>query len=153
MNLLSPVFENEGVIPKEYTCDGVNTHPPLEWNSVPKNARSLVLIMEDPDAVPVAGKVWDHWIIFNIPPRRESFREGESIPGVYGKNTMGLNAYAGPCPPDREHEYVFTLYALSMELGLGPKTTKDELLFAMQPYIIEKAQLVGRYGPAKAKKW
>ncbi len=154
MKLTSPAFTEGGKIPSKYTCDGQNLNPPLTFSDVPENARSLVLIMDDPDIpdfvkVKFGIKVWDHWIIFNIPPSTEGIFEGRNPSGLLGKNTNGKNAYGGPCPPDREHRYLFKLYALDTELDLPEGSTKAEVEKAMKGHILAEAKQVGRYERVK----
>lgn len=150
MKLTSPVFENNGSIPSKYTCDGQNISPPLTISDVPARAKSLVLIVDDPD-IPEFVKqkfgiqVWDHWIVFNIPPETKEVTEGNNPPGVLGKNTGGKNAYGGPCPPDKEHRYFFKLYAIDTELGLPGSSTKTEVEKTMKGHILAEAKLIGRY--------
>lgn len=147
MRLLSPVFEEGGQIPKIYTCQGKDINPPLKFENVPKEAQTLVLIMEDPD-VPTdlrADGMYDHWIIYNIPARVSEIKENSSPNGQLGKNTSGKTGYMGPCPPDREHRYFFTLYALDDTLELPEEPTKCQVIEAMQGFILAEAQLMGRY--------
>ena len=145
MELKSSVFENNGKIPSKYTCDGDNINPQLSISGVPKNAKSLVLIMDDPDAIKPAGKVWDHWIVFNIPPETKEIPESQEPQGVQGITSFGRLGYGGPCPPDAEHKYIFKLYALNTELDLNKGVTKKEVEAAMQEHIIEKTELIGMY--------
>ena len=150
MKLISLTFSNNSFIPMKYTCDGTNSSPPLIIGDVPKTAKSLVLIMDDPDIPEVAKKnfnieVWDHWVVFNIPPETTEIPEGKNPAGILGKNTRGNNTYGGPCPPDREHRYFFKLYALDTMLGLKEGATKREVENAMEGHIVEKTELVGRY--------
>ena len=148
MKLESPVFEHEGIIPAKYTCDGGNINPPLKISEVPEGAKSLVLIMDDPD-VPKNLRpdgMWDHWLVWNIPPATMEIPEGQEPAGVVGKNTGGSFGYRGPCPPDREHRYFFKLYALDTMFDLSPETTtKSDLEAAMQKHILSQAELRGRY--------
>jgi len=145
MELKSSVFENNGKIPSKYTCDGDNINPQLTISDVPKNAKSLVLIMDDPDAVKPAGKVWDHWIIFNINPETKEISEAKEPQGVQGITSFGQLGYGGPCPPDAEHKYLFKLYALDIELDLREGVTKENVEKEMKEHIIEKTELIGRY--------
>ena len=118
MELTSPVFENEGRIPPRHTCDGENTNPPLSISAVPPGAKSLVLIMDDPD-VPQdirADGMWDQWVVFNIPPTHTEIKEGQEPQGRHGLGTGNNMEYFGPCPPDGEHRYFFKLYALDKAL-------------------------------------
>lgn len=148
MKLGSPAFEHEGTIPSKYTCDGENISPPLKVADVPEGAKSLVLIMDDPD-VPKNLRpdgMWDHWLVWNIPPETTEIIEGQGPKGVIGKNTGGKFGYQGPCPPDREHRYFFKLYALDTILDLSMETTtKSDLEAAMQNHILSQAELMGRY--------
>ncbi|MBI4155616.1 MAG: YbhB/YbcL family Raf kinase inhibitor-like protein [Candidatus Zambryskibacteria bacterium] len=147
MELKSSVFENGGVISSKYTCDGQNIHPPLDISGVPSEVKSLVIIMDDHD-VPRNIRpdgVWDHWVVFNIPPTLSTINEAEKIAGVYGKNSGGKTEYTGPCPPDREHRYIFYLYALDIELPLEIGATKTQVLNAMTGHILSEARLTGRY--------
>ena len=109
MKLTSPAFQHNGVIPSKHTCDGKNIRPELVIADVPKEAASLVIIMEDPDVPEFVRKdrMWDHWVQFNIPPTTNRIPEEGKVPGVAGKNTNGKLGYQGPCPPDREHRYIF----------------------------------------------
>ncbi len=150
MKLTSSAFTPNGKIPSKYTCDGNNLSPPLKIENVPANSQSLVLILDDPDIPDFVKQkfnidVWDHWIVFNIPPTTTEIPEGKNSFGVLGKNTSGKNAYGGPCPPDREHRYFFKLYALDTILTLSEGVTKKQVEEAMEGHIIAKAELVGRY--------
>jgi len=148
MKLESPAFGDNQLIPVKYTCDGANINPPLRFSDVPEGARTLVLIMDDPD-VPRSIRpdgVWDHWLVWNIPASLTTVSEGEEPPGVVGRNTSGRFGYEGPCPPDREHRYFFKLYALDSEIDLSPQqAAKEDLEKAMAGHILAEAKLVGRY--------
>lgn len=147
MQLTSPVFERGGKIPAKYTCDGENINPPLTISDVPSEAKSLVLIMDDPD-VPKrlrADGMWDHWIIFNLPPHLTKIEEGKEPEGIHGIGTGNNLNYYGPCPPDREHRYFFKLYALDTQLNLPEKATKQQVEQAMNEHILAKTELIGRY--------
>ncbi len=150
MKLTSPAFVEGGKIPSKYTCDGQNVNPPLVFSDVPAKAKSLVLIMDDPDIPDFVKQkfsiqVWDHWVVFNIPPETKEVAEGKDPQGRLGKNTGGKNAYGGPCPPDREHRYFFKLYALNTGLSLQEGSTKAEVEAAMKGHILARAELMGRY--------
>lgn len=147
LTITSPSFQMNGAIPALFTCDGKNISPELNFSNIPEGTQSLALIMEDPDVPKTvrADGMWNHWIVWNISPQTMQIREGEVPLGIVGINTNGKKAYAGPCPPDREHRYIFTLYALSTILSLPDNSTKENLLKAFTPYIIEKATLIGRY--------
>jgi Raf kinase inhibitor-like YbhB/YbcL family protein len=150
--LTSTAFEQNGRIPAKYTCDGDRrVNPPLAFLGVPEGAKSLVLIMDDPDVPKVrhASGVFDHWVVFNIPPDAGGIPEGGPVPGTLGANGAEALAYTGPCPPPEyepsEHRYVFKLYALREELALKAGATKGEVLAALAPARIEEAELIGRY--------
>lgn len=147
MKLTSPAFEHEGKIPAKYTCDGENINPPLKIADVPSGAKSLVLIMDDPDVPKYLRKdgMWDHWVVFNIPPGVREIKEGEEPQGTHGIGTGSNLNYMGPCPPDREHRYFFKLYALDTELNLPEKATKQQIEKAMEGHILAETQLMGRY--------
>lgn len=151
LTLTSSVFEHEGLIPQEYTCDGERTkNPPLVFSGVPETAISLVIICDDPD-VPRQIKpdgVFDHLVLFNIPVETAGLREGELI-GVVGVNGRGEEGYSGPCPPTQyeptEHRYFFRLYALDTMLPLEAGASKEDVLSALANHVIEHATLMGRY--------
>jgi|SRR3989344_4912176 len=150
-SITSSAFEQDGRIPSKYTCDGDRTiNPPLVFSGVPESAKSLALIMDDPDVPKVlhADGVFDHWVLFNISPDTKGIPEGHSF-GTAGANGGGKNAYTGPCPPPQyepsEHRYVFVLYALDVGLPLKEGATKQEVLKAMEGHILQQAELVGKY--------
>lgn len=147
MELTSPIFKQGEKIPKKYTCDGDNINPPLEIRNVPDGAGSLALIMEDPDVPQNLRKdgMWDHWVVFNMPPNLKSIKEHEEPDGLRGVGTDGFPGYSGPCPPDREHRYFFKLFALDEKLNLPPNCAKNDVLDAMEGHIIERTELMGRY--------
>lgn len=154
MKLTTSAFTEGGKISSKYTCDGQNINPPLVFSGVPAGARNLVLIMDDPDIPDFVKQkfgiqVWDHWVVFNLPPETREVPEGKNPQGVLGKNTGGKNAYGGPCPPDREHRYFFKLYALDTELDLPEGATKAEVEKAMKNHILAEAKLMGRYERVK----
>ncbi len=147
MKLTSSAFSEKGIIPSLYTCEGKNINPPLEISGVPAQAKSLVLIMDDPD-VPKTLRpdgMYDHWVVFNIPPATHKIAENSAPHGLLGKSTNGRNQWVGPCPPDREHRYFFKLYALDKLLDLPAGSTKKEVEQAMKGHIIAECQLMGRY--------
>ncbi len=151
MKIESSAFSHDEPIPAEFTCDGRNRIPPLVFLDIPETAQSLVLIMDDPD-VPESvrpDRMWDHWLVWNIPPETTVIAAGQEPKGVIGKNTGGEPGYMGPCPPDREHRYFFKLYALDTVLDLDPETAgKSDILSAIKNHILEKAELMGRYNRA-----
>ncbi|MFX1515532.1 MAG: YbhB/YbcL family Raf kinase inhibitor-like protein [Promethearchaeota archaeon] len=145
-SLTSPDFDNGSYIPDKYTCKGSNVNPELEINNVPAEAQSLALIMDDPDAVEVAGYIWVHWLLWNISPSITVINEN-SVPdnAIRGRNSWSDTIYGGPCPPlGRDHLYFFKLYALDIELTI-PSTNADNLIVAMNGHIIDQTVLTGRY--------
>lgn len=150
MILTSTAFDEGGRIPSRYTCDSKRVESPsLEFLEVPRKARSLVLLMDDPD-VPHNIRpdgVFDHWVVFNIPPRTMGLETGKPVPpgAIEGMNGAGRQGYAGPCPPDREHRYFFRLYAIDTILELSQHASKNDVLKAIDGHVIAKAELMGRY--------
>ena len=148
MKITSPVFEQNGVIPRKYTALGENINPPLNINDVPENTKSLVLIVDDPDVPQAAGvDVWDHWVVFNVSPTVTSITENWEVAGTPGQTTGGSLNYTGPKPPDKEHRYFFQVYALDTELDLPAGVTKAEVFESMSGHILDQAELIGRYAP------
>jgi len=148
MQITSAVFVEGGMIPPKYTCDGQDISPPLEWKELPANAKSLALIVDDPDA-PMG--TWVHWVMHNIPSDLvklpEDVRpEKESKNGIrQGMNSWPRIGYGGPCPPGGTHRYYFKLYALDAVLDLAPGATKAQLIQAMTGHILSEAMLMGKY--------
>ncbi|MFH0978064.1 MAG: YbhB/YbcL family Raf kinase inhibitor-like protein [Candidatus Woesearchaeota archaeon] len=138
--LKSPVFENNGLIPSKYTCDGADINPPLEFSGLPDKAKSLVLIVDDPDA---PSATWDHWVVFDIPVKAEI--EEDSVPGTEGLNSFRKHSWGGPCPPSGTHRYFFKVYALDIELALSGNSTKAAVEHAMKGHVLANAQLIGLY--------
>jgi len=151
MQITSSAFQNGGQIPYVYTCDGKNINPPLEIKGVPPEAKSLVLIMDDPDVPSFVRKdqMWVHWVIYDMPAETRVLKENTKPPGIQGTGTGNEQHYEGPCPPDREHRYFFKLYALKAFLKLKPGATKEQVEAAMEDKILEKAELMGRYVRSK----
>ena len=148
MNLQSPAFDNGGTIPQKYGYKNGNLSIPLKISEIPDNTKSLALIMDDPDAMGVAGKVWVHWVLWNISPNTKEILEN-SIPedSIEGKTDFGEIGYGGPAPPDKEHTYIFKLYALDITLNLKQGSTKTEVEELMKKHIITKTKLEGRFAP------
>src|SRR3989344_6838210 len=143
MIIESTAFKNEGEIPSKYTCDSVGTTPPLVLKNVPENAKSLALIVDDPDA---SRGTWDHWGLWNIPPEVLQVAEGSTpIGAVVGLNSWPANAYGAPCPPSDSHRYYFRLYALDALLNLSSNSNSDDLRDAMEGHVLAEAELMGRY--------
>jgi len=141
MKLTSPEFENNGDIPEKYTCQGEDINPELNIEDSPDEAKSLVLIIEDPDAPP---GTWLHWLVYDIPSDRTSIGE-DSVPGTQGMNDFDRVEYGGPCPPSGEHRYFFRAYALDSELDLEEGASRPEIENAMEGHVIEDCELMGRY--------
>ena len=153
MNLSSSAFTQFADIPSQYTCEGDDRPPPLTWSGVPAEAKSLVLIVDDPDAPdPAAPKItWVHWVLYNIPPHATGIAAGRSgMPELPAGTLEGLNdwkqpGYRGPCPPIGRHRYFHKLYALDVTLALPPPTTKSALENARQGHVLARGELVGYY--------
>jgi len=143
LKISSPVFENNGNIPAKYTCTGKDVNPPLLIENVPAKAKSLALIVDDPDAP--AG-TWVHWVMWNISPGTGEIKEN-SVPAgaMQGLNDFRRHDYGGPCPPSGTHRYFFKLYAVDTVLNLNPNSRKTDIEKAMQGHIIGQAQIVGLY--------
>jgi Raf kinase inhibitor-like YbhB/YbcL family protein len=153
MQISSSAFQNNGAIPRQHTCEGADVSPPLAWTGVPANAKSLVLIVDDPDAPdPNAPKmVYVHWVVYDIPPSTPGIDEGaKQLPAGArdGTNDWKRTGYGGPCPPIGRHRYFFKLYALDARLGDLGTPTKKAVEAAMQGHVIEQAELVGTYQKA-----
>lgn len=144
MKITSSAFQNNESIPSKYTCDGENVSPPLEISDVPAEAKSLALIVDDPDA-PLAGG-FVHWVVFNIDPTTKEIREN-SVPqgATEGMNSAGRTGYTSPCPPSGTHRYFFKLYALDAELALDNSAKREDVEKAMEGKILDQATLVGLY--------
>jgi len=140
MTLTSPEFEHNQFIPRKFTCEGDDVNPALIIEDVPKEAKSLALIMDDPDA---SMGTWVHWVVFDIPVKNRI--EENSIPGKQGINNAGQKNYHGPCPPSGVHRYFFKLYALDTLLNLKEGISKGGLEKAMQGHILAEAELIGLY--------
>lgn len=150
MQIKSAAFEENGLIPKKYTCDGQNVSPPLTWTKPPTGAKSVAIICDDPDA-PVG--TWVHWVIYgispqatalpeNVPPQKEVLRGAKQ-----GINDFRKIGYGGPCPPKGPaHRYFFKIYSLDIELNLPAGASKKDVEKAMQGHILAEGQLIGKYG-------
>jgi Raf kinase inhibitor-like YbhB/YbcL family protein len=149
MELRSDAFEPGGTIPRRHGRDGGNKSPPLSWSGLPGDAKSLALIVEDPDA---PGRTFTHWVIWDIPVTNPGLREGVSHAGDFndgtrqGDNDFDERGYSGPRPPRGEtHRYVFRLFAIDEKLELEEGATKDQLLEAMRGHVLDRAELVGNH--------
>jgi Raf kinase inhibitor-like YbhB/YbcL family protein len=136
----SSAFENEGNIPAKYTCEGEEINPPLHVDNIPDGTQTLAIIVEDPDA---PKGTFDHWLVWNIPP--ESIIEENRIPGISGKNSAGKTGYHGPCPPSGYHRYYFHVFALDSSLNLQAGSDKRTLQAAMEPHVLAKGSVMGKY--------
>ena len=143
LKLNSKAFSHEGTIPSLYTCDGDDINPPLAIGGVPPESKSLVLIVDDPDA-PLGN--FDHWILWNISPKTIEIKQN-SVPegAVEGKNDFRKTAYGGPCPPEGVHRYQFKLYALDTMLTLGADARKKDVERAMRGHVLDETVFVGLY--------
>ena len=150
MKIISSAFEHNSKIPSKYTCDGENVSPPLQFLDVPSSAKSLVLIVDDPDAAATSdvapSKIWVHWVVYNINPQTSEVKEN-SVPegGIEGVTDFGKPGYGGACPPSGTHRYFFKLYALDSSLDLPQNATKQMVEEKMQGHVIDKAELIGLY--------
>ena len=140
LKISSPVFEENGLIPPQYTCDGANINPSLDIAAVPPGTKSLAVIMEDPDA---PSSTWTHWLAWNIPVTKH-IKEDRKME-VEGLNDFHVGKYKGPCPPYGTHRYMFKVFALDSMLELAARSTASGLETAMGGHIIGFGQLVGRY--------
>jgi Raf kinase inhibitor-like YbhB/YbcL family protein len=143
MKISSPAFKHNEMIPSKYTCDGADVNPALVIEGVPAEAKSLALIMDDPDA---PRGTWVHWVVWNVNPKIREIKEN-TVPdgGKQGINDFRKHDYGGPCPPSGTHRYFFKLYALDATLDLGPNATKAQLESAMKGHIIARTEMIGLY--------
>ena len=142
IKITSSAFQEGGNVPSKFTCEGSDTSPPLQITGIPSQAKSLVLIADDPDA---PSGLFTHWLIWNIPPQTTSISEGNAPRGVHGTNDFGKSGYKGPCPPSGTHKYSFKVFALDRELDLHGGSKRSQLDAAMKGYVIAQGELVGRY--------
>lgn len=137
LRITTPAFNDGNPIPRQYTCDGENAPPPLNLSGSPASARSLALILDDPDA---PGGTFTHWLVWNLPA------QSHGVVGTEGTNGFGKRGYGGPCPPPGPaHRYVFHLYALDASLSLAPSATRAELDAAMHGHVLAEARFTGKY--------
>jgi Raf kinase inhibitor-like YbhB/YbcL family protein len=140
LTIKSPSFADNDFIPAKYTCDGSNINPALTVKDIPKDAKTLAIILDDPDA---PKKTFDHWVMWNITPKEKI--EENSAPGTQGLNGKFENKYTGPCPPSGIHHYHFKIYALDTKLDIPANSDKKALLAAMESHIIAQGELIGLY--------
>lgn len=149
--LSSPILEPDNMIPTLYSCNGKDISLPLDWGEPPSGTKSFALIMDDPDAKTVAGFIWIHWVIFNLPSQARSLQE--NLPKIntlpdgsrQGKNSFGKIGYNGPCPPSGLHHYHFRLYALDSMLDASPGITSGALMQKMKDHILDQTELITTY--------
>jgi Raf kinase inhibitor-like YbhB/YbcL family protein len=142
LRLSSPAFENGGHIPQTYACDGRNINPELIIDGAPEGTQSFALIVEDSDA---PRGTFIHWIMWNIPSETVRIPEAMSPFGISGLNSVDEAGYAGPCPPNGTHHYIFRVFALDKELALDAESHADDLIRAMSGHVLEEVRLVGLY--------
>ena len=174
LKLTSSTFSDGGEIPRKFGYKNGNASPPLTISGIPKGTESLALIMDDPDAIEPAGKIWVHWVFWNynssgatdimvkegdednvlglaiaegVSPQNPKENKLLGMMAVEGMTDFGVVGYGGPAPPDKRHTYIFKLYALDSKLNLPASSTKAELLEAMEGHIIEQVTLTGTYAP------
>jgi Raf kinase inhibitor-like YbhB/YbcL family protein len=148
IKITSSAFDEGGLIPPKYTCDGADISPPLQWEAVPEGTKSIAIISDDPDA-PMG--TWVHWVLYNLPadttelteniPPDENLSNGAKQ-GITDFRRIG---YGGPCPPGGTHRYFFKIYALDTELDLAPRAHKSDLVSAMEGHLLAQGQLMGKY--------
>ncbi len=146
MKITSSAFQQGGNIPSKFSCDGANTNPPLQISDAPREVKSLVLIVDDPDA---PSGLFTHWAIWNISPQTSTIAEGSTPKGVQATNDFGRSGYGGPCPPSGTHRYYFKIFALDRELDLPFGAKRSQLDAAMKGRVIAQGELMGRYSRKK----
>jgi Raf kinase inhibitor-like YbhB/YbcL family protein len=140
LHVTSTEFEEDGWIPSQFTCEGQGVNPPIKIRSIPAEAQSLVLLLEDPDA---PGGTFDHWVMWNIDTKGDI--AADSQPGICGLNSKGTVGYYPPCPPTGSHRYIFVVFALDKKLPLQEGSSKKQLLESIEGAVIAKGTLTGRY--------
>jgi Raf kinase inhibitor-like YbhB/YbcL family protein len=146
MKITSSAFQQGANIPSKFSCDGANTSPPLQISDVPSEAKSLVLIVDDPDA---PSGLFTHWAVWNISPQTSTIGEGSTPKGVQGTNDFGRSGYGGPCPPSGTHRYYFKIFGLDRDLDLPFGAKRSQLDAAMKGHVIAQGELMGRYSRKK----
>jgi Raf kinase inhibitor-like YbhB/YbcL family protein len=143
ISVTTPAFQAGGDIPAKFTCNGANMNPELKINGTPNEAKSLVLIVDDPDA---PHGLFTHWILWNIDPKTTNIGENSApVGGIQGTNDFGKRNYGGPCPPSGTHRYFFKIFALDTKLDLKPSARRAELDAAMRGHTLAQGELMGRY--------
>jgi len=146
MKITSSAFQEGGNIPSKFTCDGGDSSPPLRIAEIASGAKTLALVVDDPDA---PSGLFTHWIVWNISPQTNTIAEGSAAQGVQGTNDFGKSGYGGPCPPSGTHRYYFKIFALDRELNLPSGTKRNQLDAAMKGHVVAQGQLMGRYAKQK----
>ena len=146
IKVTSSAFQEGGNIPSKFTCDVSDTSPPLQIAGIPSNAKTLVLIADDPDA---PSGLFTHWLVWNIPPQTSSIAEGSAPKGVHGANDFGKSGYGSPCPPSGTHRYSFKIFALDSALELRSGAKRSQVDAAMKGHVIAQGELIGRYAKKK----
>ena len=146
MKITSSAFQQGGNIPSKFTCDGANTSPALQISGILAEAKTLVLIVDDPDA---PSGLFTHWMAWNISPQTSTVAEGSTPKGVHGTNDFGKSGYGGPCPPSGMHRYYFKIFALDRELDLPAGAKRGQLDAAMKGHVVAQGELMGRYARKK----
>jgi Raf kinase inhibitor-like YbhB/YbcL family protein len=146
MKVTSSAFQEGANIPSKFTCADADTSPPLQIADIPSEAKSLALVVDDPDA---PSGLFTHWTVWNIPPQTGSVREGSAPKGVQGTNDFGKSGYGGPCPPSGTHRYYFKVFALDRELDLPSGAKRGQLDAAMKGHVVAQGELMGRYSRKK----
>lgn len=147
VQLTSPAFRDQHDIPTQYTCEGQGDMPTLNWSGIPDNAKSLALVVDDPDA---PNGTWVHWVVYDIPASTSNMSGAVPPAGSRkGKNSWGKTSWGAPCPPSGRHRYIFKLFALDTQLGDIGTPTEAELATAMKGHIVGQATLTGTYQKQK----
>jgi len=146
MKITSSAFQEGGNIPSKFTCDGGDRSPPLQIAEIPSSAKSLALIVDDPDA---PSGLFTHWIVWNISSQTNEIAEGRAPNGVQGTSDFGKSGYGGPCPPSGTHRYYFKIFALDRELNLPSGTKRNQLDAAIKGHVVARGELMGRYSRKK----
>jgi Raf kinase inhibitor-like YbhB/YbcL family protein len=146
MKITSSAFQDGANIPSKFTCDGADISPPLQIADIPSQAKSLALIVDDPDA---PSGLFTHWMVWNIPSQTGAVGEGSAPKGVQGTNDFGKSGYGGPCPPSGTHRYYFKIFALDQELDLPFGAKRGQVDGALKGHVIAQGELMGRYSRKK----
>jgi Raf kinase inhibitor-like YbhB/YbcL family protein len=146
MKITSSAFQEGGNIPSKFTCDGADSSPSLQISEVPSGAKSVALIVDDPDA---PSGLFTHWTVWNISAQNSTIAEGSTPKGTQGTNDFGKSGYGGPCPPSGTHRYYFRIFALDRELDLASGAKRSQLDAAMKGHVVAQGMLMGRYSRKK----